>query len=69
MVALFLCLNYIHKYQHQDFASIIESMQDYKYLLIRVDGIEKRIIKIILFVMIEVMFLIGMQIRLNVQFI
>ena len=66
---LFLCLNYFFKHQHQYFASVIESMQDNQYLLIRVYINDQKFIEFISFIMIEVMFVTSMQIRLNVQFL
>ena len=41
MVALFICSCIFHEQQDQDFVSIIESMQDYQYILRKKNGINK----------------------------
>ena len=45
---------FFHKQQHQDFVSIIQSMQDDQYCFIDEYGIRKNFINFILFIMIEV---------------
>ena len=43
MVDLFIVLNSVHNQQNQYFISILESIQDYQYFLIREDSIHQKV--------------------------
>ena len=69
MVDLFSLFNFFHKQKHQYFISILESMQDDQYILIREDGIHKKVYPFT-FIYHDISFFLNkMKIRLYVQFI